>query len=1216
MTKNTHGGGDAQGPLLSLLNSDPVLRSVPIGIVLRNARGEVIDFNDQAVSIMGVPRGELLARPTNDSSFDTWREDGSDFPYDEQPSQVTLRTGEPCFDVVMGVAYARQKRQWVITSTAQVPLDNGEVGVISTFYDVTPRIKSRRILKLIAETNRIVITSKDESECLAQLCEMLVGMGGYKLAWIGPASFDSEHPLEVRHGAGATEYLQGPITPWWGSGKDLSSGSSTSLHTDAIQIVDDLTIHEWDESERERAKQFELGSSIVLPLDPAESDTVIVVFDEATFAFDETTVAGFQQIVKEIDFGLVHLRSVHRTEVALEELTVANDALQVAEHTLTESEAWFRQLLANSSDLIVVLDDEAHVLYANPANANSSGYDPTTRLGGDGFAHIHPDDYDLAFKTFHDAVNGTGDGEPITARFINANGEWTFLECVLTNCLNDPAIKGIIVNARDVTERMHLSRALRTLSNGNQVLVSATDEVSLIEETCRTIVTSGEFLLAWVGLVDENDKIVHPAGVGGQVDYLDEVHVVWDEGEGGLGPTGTAIRTGTVQVLADIGQSNWPEAGKKRAAQYGFRTVCAFPLKVGGKAVGALTIFSNEEGAFGEEEISLLGELANSLGYGIGRLRDAVRLAENAALQRESDQRFRLAFESNMAPMVFSDLDDVAIAVNEAFCRMVGYAKEELIGRDSVHFTYPSDIGVTEEAIARVTGDEAEQLRYVKRYIRKDGRLIISEVSRSPARDASGKTIYFVSSEREITEERALADQLTHQALHDPLTGLANRVLFEDRLLQAHSRIERQGGFGAVLLLDLDDFSAINDSHGHLVGDELLVQIARRFESVTRASDTIGRFGGDEFLYLAEGLESASQAEGVAVRLLDVLNHPFSFDEVRFGQHASIGVATWDATSANPNDLIQNADVALYEAKHGGKVRFVVFTPRMQQEVMGRFTLVQQLRHALETEQLAMHYQPVIDLATTEIVGFEALMRWHHPERGWVPPNVFIPLAEQSELILELGAFALNEAVAAAASWKSTREDAARPFVTVNLSARQFQDPDLFTLIESVLRSNDLAPERLIIEIIESVTLFDTAETMSIVERLSRLGVAIALDDFGTGYSSLSYLVRLRPRVIKIDQYFVSPHSESAYNDALLEAIVSLGNKLDMTMLAEGIETPDQFNRLRELRCELGQGFLFSPAVPGKDVPSMIKKGFAVDESLNLPKRRKGSNGSKSAKRG
>jgi diguanylate cyclase (GGDEF)-like protein/PAS domain S-box-containing protein len=1185
---------------LSLLNTEPILNAVPIGIVLRNARGEIIDCNDQAVAILEISREELQASAWSDYTWSTLHEDGSPFPHDEEPAQVTLRTGEPCIDVVMGVKVNREMRHWVMTSTAQVELADNEKGVVSAFFDVTPRVKSRRILKLVAEANRIVITSKDEAECLSQLCDMLVDLGGYQLAWIGPAPLRIESSSDVAFSAGVTDYVQDAICPWWETGKDQTGDPTTT-----IQTVNDLSLHTWDESERIRSATFNLGSSIVLPLDLQDRQAIVVVYNQATFGFDDTTVAGFRQIVKEIELGLIHIRAIHQTAVALEELTVANDALLVAERTLAESEQWFRELLANSSDLIIVLDEQARVLYANPANAATSGYDPTMRLGADGFAHIHPDDYHPASKKFNETLEHSGDGEPIVIRFMKASGEWLFLECVLSNCLDDPAIKGIIVNARDVTEHTHLARALRTLSSGNQVLVSASDELSLIDETCRTIVTTGEFQLAWVGLLHDDDTVVYPVGQAGRADYLDEVHIVWDDGVSGLGPTGSAIRLDSVQVTEDIRVSNWSPAAMQRAEEFGLRTVCAFPLRIGERVVGALTIFSDEVAAFGPRELDLLSKLADYLGYGIGRLRDAARLADNTALLSESEQRFRLAFEGNMAPMIFSDLDDRAVAVNDAYCRMLGYSREELLRRDSQHFTVTSDVGISEESIARLNANESEQLRYVKRYQRKDGRIIISEVSRSPALDASGKPIYFVSSEREITEERALAEQLTHQALHDPLTGLANRVLFEDRLVQAHTRVQRDGGFGAVLLLDLDDFSGVNDSHGHLVGDELLVQIARRFESVTRSSDTLGRFGGDEFLYLAEGLKSAEEASEVAKRLLDALSLPFSFNEVRFGQHASVGVAIWDSTSTSSGDLIQNADVALYEAKHEGKGRVVVFTPRMHQEAIGRFTLVQELRHALETNQLAMHYQPVVDLASTEIVGFEALMRWQHPERGWVPPNVFIPLAEQSELILELGVFALNEAVAAAATWKRTRKGAARPFVTVNLSARQFQDPALFSLIEGILQANGLEPKRLIIEITESVTLFDTAETMNVVERLNRLGVAIALDDFGTGYSSLSYLVRLRPRLIKIDQYFVSHQSESANNDAILEAIVSLGNKLDMTMLAEGIETPEQFKLIRELRCELGQGFLFSPAVPARDVPTMLKGKFVINDEGSSLRRRK-----------
>ena len=556
----------------------------------------------------------------------------------------------------------------------------------------------------------------------------------------------------------------------------------------------------------------------------------------------------------------------------------------------------------------------------------------------------------------------------------------------------------------------------------------------------------------------------------------------------------------------------------------------------------------------------------------------------------ESEQRFRLAFESNVAGMVFADLEDKILAVNDAFCQMVGRTREELLGHDSTPFTYPEDLGISEEAHHRVTSGDTDQVTYAKRYVHRDGRVIVAEVHRSTARDPEGRTLYFVMSERDITEERALTAQLSHQALHDPLTGLANRVLFEDRLSQAHAKVVRQGGLNAVLLVDLDDFKGVNDTLGHFVGDKLLVAIARRFDQVTRSSDTLCRFGGDEFLYLAEGLTSPAQAEQVAKRLLGALAEPFSIDGAYLAQHASIGVVVCDATSTDFTESIRDADVAMYEAKRQGKGHHVLFTPSMREQATSRFALLQELRQALQAGQISMHYQPIVDLATTEVVGFEALMRWQHPERGWVPPDVFIPLAEQSELILDLGAFALREAVSAASSWDRTGARTSRPYVTVNLSAHQFHDPGLVSMIEGGLRTSGLIPERLIIEITESVTLLDVAETLSVIEHLNRLGIAVALDDFGTGYTSLSYLALLLPKIIKIDRSFVSPPQQSARNDTLLETIVSLGKKLNVTLLAEGIETRAQFERLRLLHCEFGQGYLFSPAVPADEVEALLAR--------------------------
>jgi diguanylate cyclase (GGDEF)-like protein/PAS domain S-box-containing protein len=565
------------------------------------------------------------------------------------------------------------------------------------------------------------------------------------------------------------------------------------------------------------------------------------------------------------------------------------------------------------------------------------------------------------------------------------------------------------------------------------------------------------------------------------------------------------------------------------------------------------------------------------------------------------EQRFRLAFEDNMAPMICTDLDDNIITANDAFCQMVGYTKEELLGHDSKIFTFPEDVGITEESHRRATTGDSGPARYTKRYMRKDGRVIFVEVSRSPARDADGKTLYFIISERDITEERALTARLSHQALHDPLTGLANRALFLDRLSQAHARVARQGGMGAVLLLDLDDFKGVNDTHGHLIGDQLLVAIARRLEEVSRSTDTLCRFGGDEFLYLADGLTSPDEAEQVAQRLLVALAEPFSVAGIHIGQHASIGVVVWDATRSDSAEIVQDADVALYEAKRQGKGHHVVFTTGMHQQAVSHFALVQDLRRALSAGEIAMHYQPIVDLTVTGVVGFEALMRWEHPERGWVPPNVFIPLAEQSDLILELGAFALHEAVAAAGTWLPDAPDATRPYVTVNLSAHQFRDPGLVSMIEKVLETSGLSPQRLIIEITESVTLLYIAETLNVMEDLNRLGIGFALDDFGTGYSSLSYLALMRPRIIKIDQSFVSPTLESIRNDTLLEAIVTLGHNLDMTMLAEGIETHAQLQRLQGLGCELGQGFLFSRAVPARDIAAMLARLPGSWKSLKNP---------------
>ena len=552
------------------------------------------------------------------------------------------------------------------------------------------------------------------------------------------------------------------------------------------------------------------------------------------------------------------------------------------------------------------------------------------------------------------------------------------------------------------------------------------------------------------------------------------------------------------------------------------------------------------------------------------------------------NRRLRLAFEQSTTGSILVDLEDKVLEVNDTFCEMVGRTNEEIVGNRSELFTYPDDLSITAQAHHRLTSGEVDKVTYTKRFMHRDGRVVVAEVSKCPVLDAAGSTLCFVASVRDVTRERALSAQLSHQALHDSLTGLANRVLFENRLSLAHARTARRGGWNAVMLMDLDDFKSVNDTLGHLVGDELLVALARRLEVVTRSTDTLCRFGGDEFIYLAEELVSPTQAEEVAERLLSVVAKPFSLAGTEVQQHASVGAVVLEGTGKAWADLIGDADAALYEAKRQGTGHHVVFASTMHDQAVNRTELLRNLGHSLSSGQVSMQYQPIVDLTTREVVGFEALMRWQHPEQGQVPPKVFIPLAEQSDLILELGSFALNEAVGQAESWGRTGEQAILPYVTVNLSARQFHDPDLLSMVKEALTASGLAPKRLVFEIKESVALVDVVETKRVIERLDHYGVTVALDDFGTGYSSLSYLALLHPMIIKIDRSFVSPSKASIYNDTLLEAIISLGHKLNMTVLAEGIETQAQLERLRHLRCEAGQGYLFSPTVPAGEVAAML----------------------------
>jgi diguanylate cyclase (GGDEF)-like protein len=441
---------------------------------------------------------------------------------------------------------------------------------------------------------------------------------------------------------------------------------------------------------------------------------------------------------------------------------------------------------------------------------------------------------------------------------------------------------------------------------------------------------------------------------------------------------------------------------------------------------------------------------------------------------------------------------------------------------------------------------------------------------------------------RDVTERKRLEDELTHQAFHDALSGLANRALFTDRLEHALARAARSLTSLAVLFLDLDDFKLVNDSLGHACGDELLVAVAGRLGASLRSGDTAARFGGDEFAVLLEATDDLSDARQAAERILAYLKPPFAVKDRLIPIHASVGIAYSKVGLEGPAELLQAADVAMYAAKARGKNGYEVYQPSLQDAVTDRLERTAELQQAVDEDQFVLHYQPIVSLTGNDSIAVEALIRWQHPQRGLVEPMEFIPLAEETGLIIPIGRWVLMEACRRARGWQTDHDLGGRLKMSVNISARHFQHEGLIEDVSVALRASHLDPSCLVLEITESVLVHDAEAVIARMLELKRLGVTFAVDDFGTGYSSLSYLKRFPIDILKVDKSFVDDVGDSDRALALAEAIVQLARSLNLDTVAEGIEKPRQADGLRALGCGYGQGFLFAKPVSPEEIERLL----------------------------
>ncbi|MDO9598668.1 MAG: EAL domain-containing protein [Azoarcus sp.] len=768
-----------------------------------------------------------------------------------------------------------------------------------------------------------------------------------------------------------------------------------------------------------------------------------------------------------------------------------------------------------------------------------------------------------------------------------------------------------IVLSRDVTDRhlaelrvQRLSGLYATLSQCNQAIVRSTDQNDLLHQICHAIVRFGGMKMAWIGLIDERDGLVKPVAVCCDITANLEGIAIWahaDEPFGG-GPTGTAIHNDSPFWCQDFANdpatAPWHELGKR----FDLGALAALPLHREGSVIGTLTLYSSEINAFDTAAKDLLVEMAMDIDFALDRFRQDAERARMAEALVEREEKYRELTETINDVIWTLDPETLRfLYVSPSVFRLRGYTADEIMAQ-------PMDAALTPESAMRVhqiLTTHLAEFRAHKRSSRdftieeveqpcKDGSTVWTEVVTNMVRNRKTGKVEVRGVTRDISERKRAEAQIQYLAHFDQLTGLPNRTLLKDRFDNALSLARRHGEPLAVMFLDLDHFKDINDTLGHEVGDQLLVEVGRRIEAALRVGDTVCRLGGDEFIFVLPET-NADGASHVASKLLDTVSRPYLVGQHELNTTPSIGIAMFPEDGSDMDTLSRNADAAMYKVKREGRNAHCFYTREMQAYSVRALMVANALRHALDRGQLALHYQPQISLHDGRVIGAEALLRWQHPELGAISPGEFIPIAESNGLIIQIGEWVLRQAVAQAQRW--TESGLPALVMAVNLSAVQFRHPNLPELVTRIVDEIGLPAERLELELTEAVAMNDPQLAITVMDKLFERGVHMSIDDFGTGYSSLSYLKRFKVNKLKIDQSFVRDITVDADDKAIVIAIINLARSLGMRTIAEGVETAGQLDFLRQQGCDEVQGYHFSRPLPAEAFETRVRELMAEAQS-------------------
>lgn len=752
--------------------------------------------------------------------------------------------------------------------------------------------------------------------------------------------------------------------------------------------------------------------------------------------------------------------------------------------------------------------------------------------------------------------------------------------------VDDKAVFYAVIN--DISERKageqkikRLTHLYKTLSQINQTIVKTDNETELFESICNIAVDFGHLKLAWIGVTDERDWIVPVAKAGEGQEYIQQLNISVDPDlPEGQGPSGRAFRSGNIVPCNDFGHSRTTQAWQEIGKHYDWQSSCAIPIMRNGTSYAVLNVYTSEPNYFDDEIIQLFDELKNDLSFALKTFdRDQARL--------KAEEQFNLVanvFQQSLDAIIICDRHNAIISINPAFTRITGYSEAEVIGKNPKLLSS----GRHQREFYRDMWQAINLNDYWQGEIwnrRKNGELYPEWLTISAIRNHDGQVTHYIAIFSDISRHKESEARIEHLAHYDPLTDLPNRVLLKAHVAHETASAARYQKSFALLFLDLDLFKNINDSLGHSIGDQLLINVGRRLIEVLRSEDTVARVGGDEFNVLLPGVDYKGAAN-VAEKIIQAIAEPIEIDHYQLHVTVSIGIALYPDNGEDYETLSKNADTALYQSKHNGRNQFSFFTETMQQAMIRRMEVEHALRLALDKQTLELVYQPQVDTVSGKIIAAEALLRWKHDEWGLVSPSEFIPVAEECGLILPIGHWVLERAVAQAAEWRR----AGHPLgVAVNFSMAQFKENTLYQNIQAVLERHQLPPEFLELELTESIVMHNAEDALEIARKLRELGVNLSIDDFGTGYSSLIYLQQFPVNKLKIDQSFVEQMSVNKGSEKIVDTIIGLARSLELGTLAEGVETETQFAMLREKKCQVLQGFLIGKPMTAEAFMALLE---------------------------